>query len=313
MTRNNQCTIVTYHYVRPIKTSKHQKIKGLEFNDFIKQIKFLKSHFHFITLEQLLDCIYNNKELPTNSMILTFDDGLKDHYQYVFPLLQKFDIQGLFFPSAKPLITKSVLDVHKIHFILANCKNVNDLISDIFWFVRKHKIDWHLKDPSIYFEKLAIPNRFDQKEIIFIKRILQRELPEQLRSIIVKKLFSKYVTKNEQLFHEKLYLSIDDIKEMMEFGMYFGSHGYSHDWFSFLPIRKIQTEIKKSKEFCTKIGIDQNYLTFCYPFGNYNDIVIKELKKYGFKAAFTVIANKTKLVKSNAFTLERYDTNDIIK
>ncbi len=307
----NKCSIVTYHYVRPIKTGKYQEIKGLELDNFVKQIKSLKSHFHFITIQQLLDCIYNNKEIPTNSMILTFDDGLKDHYQYVFPLLRKFNIQGLFFPSIKPIITKSVMDVHKIHFILANCKNVNELISDIFSLVKKHKKQWHLEDPESYFQRLAISNRFDQKEIIFIKRILQRELPEQLRSKIVEKLFSRYVTKNEQYFSEELYLSVDNIKEMMESGMYFGSHGYSHEWLSFLSTSKLQTEIKKSKKFCEKIGVDKNYLTLCYPYGNYNDAVIKELKKHGFRAAFTTIPNKTRLVKSNAFTLERYDTNDI--
>ncbi len=311
MTNNKHCYIVTYHYVRPIKKSKFPKIKGLELEDFSKQIKFFKTHFNFITIQQFLDSIYHNKDLPLNSILLTFDDGLKDHYSHVFPILRKSKIQGLFFPSGKPIISKSVLDVHKIHFILASCNNIDNLVNNIFEYVRQNQKNFNLEDPEFYFQKLAIPNRFDSKKIIFIKRILQRELPEKLRSTIIAKLFSKYVTKNEQDFSKNLYLSIDEIKEMMSSGMYFGSHGFSHEWLSFLSEKKLQTEIKKGRDFCKIIGVDDNYLTMCYPYGNFNNNVIKELKKYHFKAAFSVIQNKTNLEKSNLFTLERFDTNDV--
>ena len=297
--------------MRPIKKSKFPKIKGLELEDFLNQIKFFKTHFNFITIQQFLDSIYRNKDLPINSILLTFDDGLKDHYNYVFPILCKFEIQGLFFPSGEPIMSKSILDVHKIHFILASCKNMDDLINDIFKFVKQNQFLYNLEDPELYFKKLAISNRFDSKEIIFIKRILQRELPEELRFILVGKLFSKYVTKHEQEFSKNLYLSIDEIKEMMSSGMYFGSHGFYHEWLSFLSQKKLHTEIKKGKDFCKMIGVDDDYLTMCYPYGDFDDNVIKELKKHHFKAAFSVIQNKTNLEKSNLFTLERFDTNDV--
>ena len=32
---------------------------------------------------------FYNKEVPTNSILLTFDDGYFDNYKYVFPLLKK--------------------------------------------------------------------------------------------------------------------------------------------------------------------------------------------------------------------------------
>ena len=311
MTSNNHCTVITYHYVRPIKQSKYPQIKGLELEDFTKQIQFLKSKFQFITIQQLLDNIYENKDIPTNSVLLTFDDGLKDHYTHVFPILRDFGIQGVFFPSAKPILFKSVLDVHKIHFILAMCVDVNLLINDIFELIRENKKDYDLEDPLLYFQRLAIPNRFDTKEIIFIKRILQKELPEELRSVIVEKLFLKHVAQNQEKFSQDLYLSLDEINEMMSSGMYFGSHGFSHEWLSFLTPEKLNIEIEKGKDFCNLIGVDKNYLTMCYPYGNYNESVIEELKKFQFKAAFSVIQNKTNLLKSNLFTLERFDTNDV--
>ena len=78
-----------YHYVRPIKNSKYYKIKGLEIDGFKRQIEFFEKKFHFITIEELLDSAYSNKTIPKNSILLTFDDGFKDHFSHVFPILKK--------------------------------------------------------------------------------------------------------------------------------------------------------------------------------------------------------------------------------
>ena len=39
----------------------------------------------------------NGAELPPNPVILTFDDGYAEHYNYVFPLLRDFGMTGTFF------------------------------------------------------------------------------------------------------------------------------------------------------------------------------------------------------------------------
>ncbi len=121
-----------YHYVRPLKQSKYPEIKGLEVKRFLSQIEYFKNNFHFITVEHLLDCIYEEKQLPEKSVLLTFDDGFKDHYSHVFPILKKYQIQGSFFPPAKPIEEKIVLDVHKIHFILASTINKHEIVKEIF-------------------------------------------------------------------------------------------------------------------------------------------------------------------------------------
>ena len=62
-----------YHYVRPIKNSVFSNIKGLEFEDFKKQLGFFKKNFSFISMQDILDCVYENKELQ-----LELDHGDKD-------------------------------------------------------------------------------------------------------------------------------------------------------------------------------------------------------------------------------------------
>ena len=306
----NSCKIVTYHYVRPLKDSKYPNIKGLELENFTKQVEYFKKNFNFITAEQILDSIYENDDIPKNSMLLTFDDGLKDHYSFVFPLLKKYDIQGLFFPTARHIIDSDVLDVHKIHFILANVKNKNDVVNEIFAQVNGHKKKYDLKSPEEYFSIYGIENRFDSAEIIFIKRMLQRALPKEVRMNLTEYLFKKFVTSDICSFSRELYLSFNEIKEMKESNMYFGSHGYTHDWLSDLTSDVLESEISKSVDFYRKINGNDKNLIMCYPHGNYNNLVIDELKKQKFKAGLTIDVGDAILNTENAFMLKRYDTND---
>ena len=62
---------------------------------------------------------------------ITFDDGYKDHIDYVLPELKKRGLQGSFFPPAIPIIKGSLLDVNAIHFILDGMPDEKILISSL--------------------------------------------------------------------------------------------------------------------------------------------------------------------------------------
>jgi peptidoglycan/xylan/chitin deacetylase (PgdA/CDA1 family) len=299
-----------YHYVRPIKSSPFPNIKGLEVEYFKRQIEFFQKFFHFISMQDVLDCVYQNKELPHNSILLTFDDGFKDHYQHVFPLLKKLEINAAFFPPALPIVENRVLDVHKIHFILDSTSNYQLIVDEIFHLIKKFSIEFELKKPEEYFSELAISSRFDNKEIVFIKRILQRNLPPTLRSKITDLLFKKFIKESENDFSSKLYMNIDEMHEMVDDGMYFGSHSYSHQWLSYLSSEELKIELDNSIKFCDKVNSGTKNLVMCYPYGDYNQNTITQLIKSGFKAGLTTKVGDATISKPNIFSLERYDTND---
>ncbi len=306
-----RCKIVVYHYVRDLKKSTYSEIKGLELDKFAKQLEYFRDNFSFITSEELLNALYNNRPIPQDAILLTFDDGFKDHYVNVFPILKKLNVQGLFFPPAKAIERREVLDVHKIHFILASCKDKQIIIDEIFKILSQYSQECNIDAIRSSFTNLNQTGRFDSKEVVFIKRVLQRELPAFIRSRIAKELFYKFVTNDEETFSRELYLSFEEIKEMKENGMYFGSHGYSHEWLGYLPVNQLELELEKSLNFQSKIGnSSEDNLIMCYPYGSYNNIVIEKLKKRGFKAGFTTEVGDAVLTKENAFLLKRFDTND---
>ena len=308
---NQKLTVIMYHFVRELHKTRYPDIKGLMLSEFKQQISYLKRHYTFINISDCINSLQNNQVLPPNSVLLTFDDGYIDHFENVFPVLKKNNIHGCFFPPAKAIIEEEVLDVNKIHFILASMsKNIDNLMNEIYSELDAFRSDYSLKSNEYYFSKLGINNRFDSAEIIFIKRLLQVELNEELRSIIVDKLFKKYVTKDERSFSKELYMNINQIRYMVENGMHIGSHGYNHYWLNKLNKDKQRDELVKSIKFLKTVNSPIKNWVMCYPYGAYNKSLIEILKEKGCALGFTTKVDFAYLSPKNAFTLSRFDTND---
>ena len=307
-----------YHYVRDLKNSRFPEIKGCDVRLFKEQVLYIKKHYNPVTVEQVIDAKVNGTQLPDHAILLTFDDAYADHYTYAFPILEHEHIQGVFFPPVKAVTEHTVLDVNKVHFILASTpsERMPYLLSELQRLVEKNKEEYNLESFDSYFEKLAVANRFDPKEVIFVKRLLQVALPEELRKKVTSELFEKAVGMDEAMFSRELYMSIDQIKCMVDCGMHIGSHGYDHYWLSSLPREKQEFEIAKSIEFIKMIGGDVNNWTIGYPYGDYNEETIALLKQHGCRMGFTTrvaIADIEEEGGDSLYKLPRLDVNDLPK
>jgi hypothetical protein len=85
----NSLTIIMYHYVRDIRKSSFPGIKGLEVSDFREQLTYIKKHYQPVSMQNCISSLENTVDLPPNAALLTFDDGLADHFISVFPELDK--------------------------------------------------------------------------------------------------------------------------------------------------------------------------------------------------------------------------------
>lgn len=315
---NQNLTVVMYHYVRDLKYSRYPSIKGLDVALFKEQVVFLKKHYSFVTVEEVIAATQGIHKLPSHPVLLTFDDAYIDHFTCVFPILKNEGVQGAFYAPVKAVTQHKVLDVNKIHFILASTpeEKMSSLLKEITLLLDKYREMYHLESYEFYYRKLAQLNRFDTKEVIFVKRLLQVELVEELRNIITTELFEKIVGVEEGAFSRELYMSIDQMKYMVSAGMHIGSHGYDHYWLGSLPKEKQEIEIKKSLKFIENIGGDIKHWTICYPYGNYNDDTITLLKENHCALGFTTevkLADINNQMGDNVFKIPRLDTNDLPK
>ena len=315
----SEVTVVMYHYVRDLKNSRYPNIKGLDIDKFKRQIKYFKENYNFIRMEDLIEYYKspNKKSLPDKSILLTFDDGYKDHYTYVLPVLLENNIQGSFYIPTKCFQDKKVLDVNKIHFILESCIGEEEkILTEIKEYLEINKDSRISLLYNEYFREYAIASRFDKKEIIFIKRMLQVVLPEDYREKLVDLLFKKYVCLigdkiiSERAFWEELYLTPDQIRLMEKLGMHIGFHSHNHVWLNSLSKEEQESQIKSSINYFKEIGINTEKMTISYPYGGYNEDTIELMKKYKISLGFTTEVKKVDLKISDCLKLPRMDTND---
>ncbi len=311
--KRNSCTIVMYHYVRELPYTRYPEIKGLTTSLFREQILYLRKHYTFVKARDLIATIREGIPLPENAVWLTFDDAYSDHYMNVFPILDEFGIEGAFFPPVKAILNHEVLDVNKIHFILASVKNEDELLGAVNHFLDEYRAEYALESNDYYWQKLAQANRFDPAEVIFVKRLLQVELPEAVRRKITDALFRKYVTEDEAAFSRELYMDEDQLKCMLRHGMCIGSHGYDHYWLDSLPPERQAEEIDLSMEFLEKIGVDMDGWVMNYPYGAYNESLIEILKKRRCAFGLSTRVAVADFGKDDIFALPRLDTNDLPK
>lgn len=90
-----------FHYIQDIpSTTKDQLGYKLSYapHKLEEVLIFFKEH-HIETLDfwDLKAILENKKTFPEKAVILSFDDGHKDHYTQAFPLLKKHNAKAVFF------------------------------------------------------------------------------------------------------------------------------------------------------------------------------------------------------------------------
>ena len=306
-------TIVMYHYVRDLRHARYPEIKGLAKDDFEEQIQYIKKHYNVISGPELMDAIVEGAPLPQRPLMLTFDDGYIDHFTEVFPVLDRENLPGCFFPPAKCILENKVLDVNKIHFVLASAPEKRTLVDYIFKQIDENRSRYDLATSAEYWEKLGRPSRFDPAEVIFCKRMLQSELPIELRQAITEELFSRYVTTDEASFSRELYMTPDQLRMLHRHGMYVGSHGYDHFWLNTLSTQEQEREIDKSLAFLKTVDSDIRRWIMCYPYGAYDESLLSVLKSRNCIIGLTTEVGLARLGEHNLLALPRLDTNDLPK
>lgn len=301
--------ISMYHYTRDLVHSRYPGIKGLDISMFRNQIEYLNNNFNIVTMEQVMDAVEGKYELPEKALLLTFDDGYIDNYTYALPILEEYGVQGSFFIIGKTYSQHQLLDVNKIHYILASA-NIYELVEDVKKEMDRYRgteFDYAPTDELFY--EHAIADRFDVKETVFVKRMLQTVLPEKLRSVISSNLFEKYVGVNEEQLAYELYMSEEQVRLMKRHGMYIGVHSYNHYWLGEIPAEQMKKDIDMSLEVLDEF-IDKKRWAMNYPVGSYNQGVIDYVRQQGACVGVTTDVGIADFDVDSALILPRLDCND---
>ncbi len=287
-----------YHDIRhPKDSSFPRRLRLRSFispSQFKRQLKFITENYRVIGPQ------YLKENLKEDCAILTFDDGLKDHY-WVAEILNQARLKATFLIPTLAIRSRKLVKAHKIQFILAvisekkAVENIFDLMGS-----EGHERDalWSAFSVSCH------PKNWWSKEMVFVTNFLRHHAAGDM---ITDKLFIKFVTKDEKDFCSDFYLTSAEVRHMAKCGMIIGAHGYNST--DLARSKNQEEEIKESLLYAATFSTPP--LSFSYPQGSYNDDTIAYLKTHNCEFSYTTRA-KNITRDTNFLKIPRFDAPQIL-
>ena len=294
---------VMYHYVRPLEKS---KLRYLEVQDFQRQIDFFEERYGLVSREDWEK--FRKTGLKPKGVLLTFDDGLKDHYRFVLPILTDRNLFGIFYTCTNPL-KNLALSVHLTHYLLANI-DVQTIWNELITrgLPKQHKEVFDYKSQLAHLDQDHSDLEKDFKKLInyAVVDIGQKDL--------LLEIFTEFTKMSQTQFVNMWNLNEQEILEISSHGFEIGSHTCSHKLMTNLADFEIDSELYDSKRILTEI-CNTDIKSFCFPHGgtkSYNASILQKLHQHEYSESFSVNPQPIKsgfLKPMNRFELPRYDCN----
>ena len=264
-----------YHRISGIRTSNlYQGYNDarvvMSEKDFLSKIENIMSYYSIIPLEDLAKNIADLSVLPNNPCVLTFDDGFREMYSLVFPILKKFNITATFFISGDHI---------------GGTNHVRWL--DLYYYLLNKISERNISDSII---RNIHPDLQESNDVRTTLKQILRRLPLEGKYQLLSKIEKKLELQVDiQSLNKSLYLSVDQIVEMSKSGMSFGAHSMTHQVLADLDSDTTTYEVRESLQKIRKIT-KQNNVAFAYPFGGRNSYtaeVVRMVRENGGMCACT--------------------------
>lgn len=301
--------VVMYHYVRDLPNTPFPRLKGMLTSTFRQQLRTLQEHYELATLETALAFMQGAYTPPRDLCLLTFDDGLKEHYSEVTPLLVEHGIQGIFFLITSSVQEQHVAAVHMNHVLMAAL----DLAEyQQAFFQRLHALT------SLPSARLAVDPqvaqrtyRWDTPEVAAFKYHFNFVLAAEVRDEVVRSLFTDYIAP-EASFAPSWYISWDEARAMQDAGMVLGGHSHQHQPLATLSADALAWDVRTCQQLVYANLHPQASWPFSYPYGKtatFNAPTVTHLRTVGVTCAFCTEVGSN-APGSDLFAIRRIDCKD---
>lgn len=89
-------SILMYHQVGDFAPMQTHRSTYCHYRRFQRQMAFLKLfRYNVLSMDETLACLYGGRPVPPRAVVLTFDDGYENFYQYAWPVLRKYGFPSM--------------------------------------------------------------------------------------------------------------------------------------------------------------------------------------------------------------------------
>lgn len=258
-------------------------------DDFHRQMEYLSKWFNVVSMQDALQWLDGQKELPRYAALITFDDGYLDNYTHAFPILRACNFPALIFLTTEHIGTDSPF--------------YWDMAAYCFHHTKRDQLTF----PDGTTEVWSNQEQLDHVSQKWIE--LMKTFPQAEKLIYVQDLPQLLDVSVPAGFFKKLMLNWDQVKEMRKNGIEFGAHTMHHPILTRISLDEVHAEVVGSKSRIEQ-EIGEPVLSFAYPNGQSSDLnnkIERIVADSGIRAAFTLLNGPSLQgeVKRNPFAIRR--------
>jgi peptidoglycan/xylan/chitin deacetylase (PgdA/CDA1 family) len=288
--RPKRLTVLNYHRVNDPDQPDFDTFKpnvSATPEGFAAQLEYIQGRFNVIGIQEIIDWLQGEEDLPNHAALITFDDGYHDNLTNAAPALKQRGLPALIF-----LTTKHIGRPTPFYWdLVAYCFHHTDLDHAELPMAGLQSWNNSITRETImrgWIELLkTIPNTDLQRHVERLPDLLDVSVPDDAFA--------------------ELTMTWEQVRNLTEDDIAMGSHTINHPILTRISLDQARNELSGSKaRIEEEIGLPVE--SFAYPNGgaaDFNPAIMAIAGELGYKAAFTLLPG------SNAYSTLRKSAMEI--
>jgi len=266
LANRRKALILNYH-----RFSAQEGSAATSARSFRKQLAYLPTHYEIVPLAFLAARLASNKELPAGVAAITIDDGYGDAYEIAFPILREYKATATLFVVTDFLERKVWMWPDKMRYVTAHTQH--------------DSLDVTIHDRAHTAKLNGSASRAAAASQI---NATLKSLPNDEKDATIARLAEAFgVLLPDAPPAEFRAMTWEQARTMDTAGIEIASHTLTHPILTNVSHKQLVVELSQSRARLEAV-LGHKVETFCYPNGDYNRAVVREVERAGYKAAVTV-------------------------
>jgi len=280
--------ILMYHSVMPEPAAHSDSLGGIihSESEFRAQMELLARDYHPVSLNEVVDGLNSQKDLPSRSVVVTFDDGYTDNSEVAMPILNQLGIPAAFYVTVDCVEQCKLPWPSRLRFAFRKTK--------LRAWVDSRGAAWQLDDSDSRVRAYLVScddccqlsGKVQEDFVRSVEEHVQAAVPGDLSSLI---------------------MSYDQITSLAQHGHIVGSHTMTHPNMAYIPEQDAKAELAESKQRLER-ELKVTIRHFSYPCPamtpHWNEKTVAQSRSVGYDSAVTTNGGVTRC-GDNPLSLKR--------
>ena len=305
---NGGVSVITYHGLLPAGyQAEDSPLDGpmVHAAVFRQHLHLLKRRYNVLSPEEFFSCLRSDRGYPSDSILLTCDDGLLNHLTEMMPILREEGLSCLFFVTTEALSNRAMLLWYQELFLLLKwAEDKQKYPLDRAKTLKSIHGEMGKTCAQMWWPLVKELSSFDPKRRRAFITHLQQEvgLGED---------WKRPILEDPVLRRRFVSLSAEDLESLGRGGMKIGSHTCTHPILTRLTDQWVWKELERSRKNLEQVSGERVW-ALAYPFGDPASVGSREgffAQSAGYQCAFINYGGLTSKRKTLPFCMPRVHVN----